>query len=137
MRTDLLVNNLTLNAYQNNKLKIFEGHFRRNFIHIKDVVDSFVFGIENFNKIKNNIYNIGLSSANITKYQLAIKIKKFIPKLKIKNIFNVRDPDQRDYFVSNKKIEQKGFKAKISIEDGIKELLKFYKYSDFKIKNNY
>ena len=100
-------------------------------------VDSFIFGIENFNKIKNNIYNIGLSSANITKYQLAIKIKKFIPKLKIQNIFNVKDPDQRDYFVSNKKIEQKGFKAKISIEDGINELLKFYKYSDFKIKNNY
>jgi nucleoside-diphosphate-sugar epimerase len=137
MRTDLLVNNLTLNAYQNNELKIFEGHFRRNFVHIKDVVDSFVFGIENFNKIKNNIYNIGLSSANITKYQLAIKIKKFIPNLKIQNIFNVRDPDQRDYFVSNKKIEKKGFKAKISIEDGINELLKFYKYSDSKVKNNY
>ena len=112
-------------------------HFRRNFVHIKDVVDSFVFGIENFNKIKNNIYNIGLSSANITKYQLAIKIKKFIPNLKIQNIFNVRDPDQRDYFVSNKKIEKKGFKAKISIEDGINELLKFYKYSDSKVKNNY
>ena len=91
----------------------------------------------NFSKLKGEIYNLGLSSANITKLDLVKKIKKNIPDLKIKIIKNRKDPDQRDYFVSNKKIEKKGFKAKITLEDGIKELVEIYNITDIKIKNNY
>ena len=137
MRTDLLVNNLTLTAFKKNELKIFEGQFRRNFIHIQDIVKVFIFALNNFSRLKNETYNVGLSSANITKIQLAKKIKTFLPKLKIFKIKNIKDPDQRDYFVSNKKIEKKGFKANIDLETGIKELIQFYKHNDIIVKNNY
>ena len=137
MRTDLLVNNFVERAIKTKKLEIFEPHFRRNYIHVKDIVDAFVFAINNFEKLKNNIYNLGLSSANITKIQLAKKIKRHIKDLKIKIIRNRKDPDKRDYFVSNKKIEKHGFKAKVSLDTGIKELIKIFKYCDIKFKNNY
>lgn len=137
MRTDLLVNNFVLRAINEKKIKLFEPHFRRNFIHIRDVVLSIVFSIKNFKKLKNNVYNLGLSSANITKLELAKKIKKHIGSLKILVEENKKDPDQRDYYVSNKKIEKKGFQAKISLDDGIKELLKIYKTNPRKYKNNY
>ena len=75
MRTDLLVNNFVERAIKTKKLEIFEPHFRRNYIHVKDIVDAFVFAINNFENLKNNIYNLGLSSANITKIQLAKKLK--------------------------------------------------------------
>ncbi len=137
MRTDLLVNNFVERAVKTKKLEIFEPNFRRNYIHIKDIVEAFVFAINNFDKLKNNIYNLGLSSANITKIQLARKIKKYIKDLEIKVIKNRKDPDKRDYFVSNKKIEKKGFKAKVSLDQGIKELIKIFNYCDIKFKNNY
>jgi nucleoside-diphosphate-sugar epimerase len=137
MRTDLLVNNFVYNAIKNNQLKIFEPHFRRNFIHIDDVVRAFVFAINNFKKMKSNIYNLGLSSANISKIQLAKKIKKQIPGLKISTKINSKDPDKRDYFVSNKKIEKKGFKASVSLDSGIKELIKVFRNSHKNIINNY
>ena len=137
MRTDLLVNNFVLRALNEKKIKLFEPHFRRNFIHIRDVVLSIIFSIKNFKKLKNNVYNLGLSSANITKLELAKKIKKYTGRLKILVEENKKDPDQRDYYVSNKKIEKKGFKAKISLDDGIKELLRIYKTNPRKYKNNY
>jgi nucleoside-diphosphate-sugar epimerase len=137
MRSDLLVNNLVFNALKDKKLSVFQPHFRRNFIHIDDVVRAFYFAIMNFTKLKGEIYNLGLSSANITKIALVNKIKKNIPGLKIKIIKNRKDPDQRDYFVSNKKIEKKGFKANISLDDGIKELIQIFQITDLKIKNNY
>jgi len=137
MRTDLLVNNFVERAVKTKKLEIFEPNFRRNYIHVKDIVDAFVFAINNFDKLKNNIYNLGLSSANITKIQLARKIKKHIKDLKIKIIKNRKDPDKRDYFVSNKKIEKHGFKAKVSLDKGIKELIRIFNYCDIKFKNNY
>ncbi len=137
MRTDLLVNNFVNKSVRTNKLKIFEPHFRRNFIHIRDVVDGIVFAINNFNKLKSNIYNLGLSSANISKLMLAKKIRKQIKKLKIKIIKNKKDPDKRDYFVSNRKIEKKGFKARVSLEDGIKELIILFNTDDRNIINNY
>ncbi len=137
MRTDLLVNNFVEKAVKTKRLEIFEPNFRRNYIHVKDIVDAFVFAIENFDKLKNHIYNLGLSSANITKIQLARKIKKYIKDLKIKIIKNRKDPDKRDYFVSNRKIERRGFKAKISLDAGIKELIKIFSYCDIKFKNNY
>lgn len=122
MRTDLIVNYYIKEAINLNRIKIFEPQFRRNFIHVRDVVTAIKFAIENFNKLKSQIYNLGLSNANITKLQLAKKIKKIIPKLKIVITKGIKDPDQRDYFVSNKKIESKGFKAKISLDKGIREV---------------
>ena len=126
MRSDLLVNNLVYLSLKDKKLKIFEPHFRRNFIHITDVVEAFVFAIKNFNLLKSNIYNLGLSSANITKIQLVRKIKNHIKHLKIEVVKNRKDPDQRDYFVSNRKIEKKGFKAVVTLESGISELTKYF-----------
>ena len=137
MRTDLLVNNFVFNSIKHKKLTIFEPHFRRNYIHVDDVVDAILYSIKNFNKMKSNVYNLGLSSANLSKYMLAKKIKDQLKYLKIKIIKNRKDPDQRDYFVSNKKIEKKGFKAKIKIEKGIKELIKVFTFSKEKIINNY
>jgi len=137
MRSDLLVNNLTQTAIKKGKLDIFEPHFRRNYIHIKDVVEAIVYSIKNFRKLKANVYNLGLSSANLTKIQLAKKIKKSVKKLKIKISKNKKDPDQRDYFVSNKKIEKKGFKANISLESGIDEMSEVFKSNIKKIVNNY
>jgi len=137
MRSDLLVNNFVLKAVKESKLTIFEPHFRRNYIHVDDVVDGILFSIKKFNHLRSNIYNLGLSSANLTKIMLARKIKKQLKNLKIKIVKNRKDPDQRDYFVSNKKIEKKGYKASVSIEKGISELIKIFKYSKEKIINNY
>ena len=137
MRTDLLVNNFVEKAIKTNKLDLFEAHFRRNYVHISDVVNAFIFAIENFKNLRGNTYNLGLSSANLTKLSLAKLIKKQHKKLKIIKIKNKSDPDKRDYFVSNKKIERAGFKAKCSMERRINELIKIFKYSHIKFKNNY
>ena len=137
MRTDLLVNNFVEKAVKKKKLDLFEAHFRRNYIHISDVISAFIYAIENFNKLKGQTYNLGLSSANLTKIALAKKIKKKIKNLKIKIIKNRFDPDKRDYYVSNKKIEKAGFKPSVSIENGIEELIQLFTYSDIKFKNNY
>ena len=137
MRSDLLVNNFVQRAVNKNKIEIFEPKYRRNFIHIKDVVNGIIYSINNFEKLKSNIYNLGLSSANITKIDLAKRIKKQIKTLKIKVIKNKSDPDKRDYFVSNKKIEKKGFRAKITLDKGIRELIQVFKNNKNKIINNY
>ena len=114
MRTDLLVNNFVETAINKKKLTLFEPHFRRNYIHIDDVVRAIIYSIKNFNFLKSNVYNLGLSSANLTKYMLALKIKKQVKSLKIEIIEGIKDPDQRDYFVRNKKNEKKGFKPIVS-----------------------
>ena len=129
MRTDLLVNNFVFNSIKKKELKLFEPHFRRNFIHVNDVVDGILYSIKNFERLKSNVYNLGLSSANLSKYMLAKKIKHKLKYLKIKIIKNMKDPDQRDYYVSNKKIEKKGFRAKIRIESGINELISVFNLS--------
>ena len=103
----------------------------------KKISDNIIFAIDNFNRLKSNVYNLGLSSANITKIDLALKIKKQFKTLKIKIIKNKKDPDKRDYFVSNSKIEGKGFKAKISLETGIKELISVFSNNKKRIINNY
>tara|TARA_B100000902_G_scaffold331874_1_gene329497 strand:- start:1149 stop:2093 length:945 start_codon:yes stop_codon:yes gene_type:complete len=138
MRTDLLVNFLVNKAVINKKLEIFEPHFRRNYIHVIDVVNAFIFAINNFSKMRGNIYNVGLSNANLTKIQLANLIKKYVEKTKVNILKNRKDPDKRDYFVSNKKIEKLGFKPSVSIDDGIIELKNIYSFFNFKKnKNNY
>jgi nucleoside-diphosphate-sugar epimerase len=137
MRSDVMVNNFVFNALKDKKLKLFEPHFRRNFIHVRDVVDCILYTIENFQKMKNNIYNAGLNSANITKLQLAQLIKKQIKGLKLSTVKGIKDPDQRNYFVSNDKLKNKGFTAKRNLTEGIKELIKGFKVKGLKINNNY
>tara|TARA_B100000963_G_scaffold343492_1_gene345382 strand:+ start:8735 stop:9673 length:939 start_codon:yes stop_codon:yes gene_type:complete len=137
MRSDLLVNNFVNTTIKKKKLTLFEPHFRRNFIHVRDVVNAIIFTMKNFNKLKNDVYNLGLSSANISKIMLAKKIQKQYKKLQIKIVKNRKDPDKRDYFVSNKKIEKKGFKASISLDNGISELIQIFTNDKNRIINNY
>jgi nucleoside-diphosphate-sugar epimerase len=135
MRTDLLLNNFVLLALRKKNLSLFESNFRRNFIHVSDVCDGIVYAIHNFNKLKGNVYNLGMSKANVTKLEIAKKIKKQIRGLKIIFVKNKKDPDKRDYYVSNSKIEKKGFVAKISLDHGIKELIQVFKENKFFVNN--
>ena len=127
MRTDLMVNNFTYNAFKNLFFKVYEPNFRRNFVHISDIADAFLFSMDLFTKLKGNIYNLGLNDANITKIELCEKIKKFIPQFKFEISYDEKDPDQRDYFVSNEKLKKAGFEAKHSLDKGIQELIKYYR----------
>lgn len=127
MRLDLLVNDFTYRAYKDRFIILFEEHFRRNYIHIRDVADAFVFAIEHYDQMKGEPYNLGLSSANYTKRQLCEKIKNHILDFYIHTAPVGEDPDKRDYIVSNDKIESMGYKPKYSVDMGIRELLKGYR----------
>ena len=123
MRLDLLVNNFVYDAITKKYLEIFEGKFKRNYVHIKDVVRVFIFCIENFDKLKNNIFNFGLEDVNLTKIELAENIKKHVEGFNyVLNEFG-NDPDKRDYIVSNQKILKTGFEFQYSLDRGIKELV--------------
>jgi nucleoside-diphosphate-sugar epimerase len=137
MRTDLLLNFFVYNAVKHKLITVFEPKFRRNFIHVRDVTKGIIFAINNFYKMRSNVYNLGLSNANITKIDLAKKVKHYIGDVKICIINNSKDPDKRDYFVSNKKIEQMGFVADFALEMGIKELSEIFKINNSFGKNNY
>ncbi|MFT6631559.1 MAG: nucleoside-diphosphate-sugar epimerase [Bacteriovoracaceae bacterium] len=126
MRTDLLVNDFVYKAITHKEITLFESHYRRNFLYIGDAVKAFHFTIINFDKMINNTFNIGLSSANLTKMELCKVIKSEIPSLLIKEEEFSTDPDKRDYLVSNDKIRKIGFEAKVSIQKGILELKKSY-----------
>ena len=103
MRVDLLVNNFTYIAVKDKFLKLYEPHFRRNYIHLLDVVGGIKFAIENFDNLRGNIFNLGLSEANLTKEQLCIEIKKIVEDFEFEISKDGKDEDKRDYFVSNKK----------------------------------
>jgi nucleoside-diphosphate-sugar epimerase len=126
MRMDLLVNDFVYRAFKDRFIILFEEHFRRNYIHIRDVASAFIFGIQNYEQMKGEAFNVGLSSANLTKMELCTKIKEHIPDFYIHCSDVGQDPDKRDYLVSNAKIESIGFQAQHSLDDGIKELLKGY-----------
>ncbi len=126
MRMDLLVNDFTYRALRDKAIVLFEEHFRRNYIHIRDVAKTFFFGISNFQKMKGEPFNVGLSSANLTKRQLCEKIKEYVPNFVILSAPVGEDPDKRDYMVSNEKIEALGWHPDHSLDDGIQELLKAY-----------
>ncbi len=126
-RLDLLVNDFTHRAYRDRFIVLYEEHFRRNYIHIRDVASAFIFAIDNYDKMKGEPFNVGLSSANITKRELAEKIKEYLPEFYIHSAEVGKDPDQRDYLVSNDKIEALGWKPSYSLDDGIVELLKGFK----------
>lgn len=126
MRTDLLVNDFVYNAMNNGYIVIYEKDFKRNYIHIKDVARCFEHCIENFDLMKKQVYNVGLSDANLSKAELAEMIRQQIPKFDIVFREIGEDPDKRNYIVSNEKIEKTGFKPLYSLEEGIKELIKVY-----------
>ena len=126
MRLDLLVNDFTYRAVKDRFIVIFEGHFKRNYIHIADVAKAFIHGIENFSAMKSQAYNVGLSEANLSKLELCERIKKQVPNFVIMESQIGEDPDKRDYIVSNAKIEKTGYKPDVSLDMGIKELIKGY-----------
>ena len=132
MRTDLLVNDLTYRAVNDGCVVIFEGHFKRNYIHVRDVCEAFLHAIYQFEEMKSNIYNVGLSTANVSKLELCEIIKKQVPNFTIveNNIKN--DPDQRNYIVSNAKLEATGWYPQYTLDEGVTELIKGYTY----LKNN-
>jgi nucleoside-diphosphate-sugar epimerase len=123
MRIDLLVNDMTYRAVKDNFVVLFESHFKRNYIHVRDVVDAFDWSLYN-SDMRGQIYNVGLSSANVSKRELCETIKKYIPRFEIIDAPIGADKDQRNYIVSNAKIEALGFKPKHSLDDGIQELIK-------------
>ena len=127
MRMDLLVNDFVYRAVKDRSLVLFEEHFRRNYIHVRDVASAFLFGVKNFERMKGQPYNVGLSSANLTKRQLAEKIKEHVPNFYIHSAEIGEDPDKRDYIVSNDKIESLGWAPGHNLDDGIRELIKGYK----------
>ena len=128
MRIDLLVNDFVYRAVTDRFVVLFEGHFKRNYIHILDVSRAFVHAIGNFEKMKGQAYNVGLSDANLSKIELCEKIKKHLPHFVFLESPIGEDVDKRDYIVSNAKIEKSGFKPAHSIDDGIQELIKGYRY---------
>ena len=126
MRLDLLVNDFVYRAVTDGFIVLFEAHFKRNFIHVRDVARAFLHGLKNFSKMKNDVYNVGLSSANLSKRELCERIKKFVPNFHVTVSEIGRDPDKRNYIVSNAKVEAAGFRPAFSLEDGIRELIKAY-----------
>jgi len=126
MRIDLLVNDFTHRACLDGFIVLFESHFKRNYVHVRDVSRAFIYAIENYEKMRGEVFNIGLSDTNISKLDLCNRIKKQVPNFTIIESDVGTDPDQRDYIVSNEKIESLGFKTKVSLDEGIYELVKGY-----------
>jgi nucleoside-diphosphate-sugar epimerase len=127
MRTDLLVNEFVYKAITDKYIVLFEPHFKRNYIHIEDVADVFSFMITNYDAHKNEVFNVGLSDANLSKLELVNLIKNYVPDFSISVSDYYEDPDKRDYIVSNEKIEATGWKPQYSIDDGIHQLIDTYK----------
>jgi nucleoside-diphosphate-sugar epimerase len=126
MRMDLLVNDFVYKSLENGYLVLFESHFVRNYIHVRDIANTFLFMIENYEKCNNNAFNVGLTSANCSKLVLAETIKKYIPELVIVQNDFKQDFDQRNYIVSNAKLESFGWQPQFTLDGGIQELIKGY-----------
>ena len=126
MRTDLLVNDFTYKAITDKYIVVFEKTFKRNFIHIQDVASVFLFMLENYNTYKGEIFNVGLSNANLSKEELLDKIKEHVKNFAVSYNDYYEDPDKRDYIVSNTKVESTGWKPIWTVDMGIKELIMAY-----------
>lgn len=126
MRLDLLVNDFVYRAVTDRYIVLFQSHFKRNYIHVRDVARVFLHGLGNFDAMQAEPYNVGLSDANYSKKELCEIIKRHVPALYVSEAEIGEDPDKRDYIVSNEKIEATGFRPQISLEDGIRELIKGY-----------
>jgi nucleoside-diphosphate-sugar epimerase len=124
MRIDLLVNDFTYRAVHDRFVVLFEAGFKRNYIHVRDVARAFLHGIENYEKTNGQIFNVGLSDANVSKQELCEVIRKQIPDFTFVEAPVGKDPDQRNYIVSNAKIEATGYKPRVSLEAGVRELIK-------------
>jgi nucleoside-diphosphate-sugar epimerase len=124
MRLDLLVNDFVYRAVNDRWIVLFESHFKRNFIHVRDIARVFIHCINNFDMMKGEPYNVGLSDANISKIELCEEIKKQLPYFEISESDFGKDPDKRNYIVSNEKIEATGYKPVFALQDGIAELIK-------------
>lgn len=127
MRLDLLVNHFVHEAVTSGYIVIFEKDFKRNYVHIRDVADCFVHCIEHADQMVGRPYNVGLDEANLSKEELALKIKEYVPDFYIHFSEIGSDPDQRNYVVSNQRLREAGFEAQRSLDGGIKELLKGYR----------
>lgn len=126
MRLDLLVNDFTYRAVYDRFVVLFESHFKRNYIHVRDISRVFQHGIAHFEHMRGEIYNVGLSEANVSKYELCERIKKQIPGFVFIEAPVGKDPDQRNYIVSNAKIEATGYKTSVTLDAGLAELIKGY-----------
>lgn len=126
MRVDLLVNDFTYRACTDRCVVLFESHFTRNFIHVRDVARVFLHGIDHLDGMKGQIYNVGLSDANLSKLELCRRIQQHVPSFVFVEAPIGADPDQRNYIVSNDKIERTGYRPIFSLDDGIRELVKGY-----------
>jgi nucleoside-diphosphate-sugar epimerase len=126
MRLDLLVNDFTWRAVTDRAVVIFEGHFKRNYIHIRDIARAFMHAIANYAEMNNQPYNVGLSEANLSKLELCAKIKEHVPQFVYLQAPVGEDPDKRDYIVSNSKIERTGWRPEWPLDRGIRELVKGY-----------
>lgn len=127
MRIDLLVNHFVYAAVTDHYIVLFEKDFKRNYIHIRDVADCFLHCIENAEAMIGRPYNAGLDAANLSKEELALKVKKYVPDFYIHFAEIGSDPDKRNYIVSNQRLREAGFEAKRSLDDGIVELMKAYR----------
>lgn len=136
MRLDLLVNSFVKSAIDPGYIILFEAEYRRNYIHVLDVANVFLFAIKNSDKFLGEIFNVGLSSANLTKRELANKVREQHPTFHITESEINQDPDKRDYLVSNKKIEETGFNTQVTIETGIRELLSGLRTLKWELYNN-
>jgi len=124
LRLDLLINDLVYKALTEKKFDIYEAHFRRTFLHVKDVARAFLFAIENYDKMKGQVFNVGSDTLNCSKSDICNYIMQYIKDCVITPSDQGQDPDKRDYEVSYEKIRKLGFESTITIEDGIKELVK-------------
>jgi nucleoside-diphosphate-sugar epimerase len=127
MRLDLLVNHFVHAAVTEGYLVVFEKAFRRNYVHIRDVADAFVFALRNVDRLAGRAFNLGLDAANLSKEELALKIQEHIPGFYVHFAEVGSDPDKRDYLVSNERLKIEGFEARRSLDDGIRELIKGYR----------
>lgn len=127
MRLDLLVNDFVYRAVNDGALVLFEAHFKRNYIHVRDVARAFMHAMDNFEMMRGEAYNVGLSDANLSKAELCVEIKKQVPRFTFIESAIGEDPDKRNYVISNEKIEKTGFRTQVSLQDGIAELIKGYK----------
>jgi len=126
MRTDLLVNDFTYRAVHDRAVVVFEGHFKRNYIHIQDVARVFLYAIEHFDEMRGRPYNVGLDDANLSKIELCQVIQRQLPDFVFLEAPIGEDPDKRDYIVSNARLAGTGFKTEWGLDRGIKELIKGY-----------
>jgi len=126
MRLDLLVNDFTYRAVTDRCVVLFEPHFKRNYLHVRDAARSFVHVLSNYDKLRGRPYNVGLSDANLSKQELCEVIRKQLPEFVVVVAEHGKDPDRRNYIVSNARIEASGFKPRTNLDEGIEELIKGY-----------